>query len=112
MASCKDCVHVEVCKDYIKAVLDDFDDSQMCGDDCEFFRDRSRFVELPCKKDDVIFCNNSAGVIIPQKVTGFIIRASGTYVETDMLIHESAIGDFVFLTREEAEQALKECEGK
>ena len=78
--------------------------------ECENFKDRSRFVELPCKEDDVIFCNNSAGVIIPQKVTGFIIRASGTYVETDMLIHESAIGDFVFLTREEAEQALKERE--
>jgi hypothetical protein len=47
MATCKDCVHIEVCKDYIKTVLDDFDDSQMCGDDCEFFQDRSRFVELP-----------------------------------------------------------------
>lgn len=47
MASCKDCVHVEVCKDYIKTVLGNFDDSQMCGDDCESFQDRSRLVELP-----------------------------------------------------------------
>jgi hypothetical protein len=47
MATCAKCVHVEVCKDYIKTVLDDFDVSQMCGDDCEFFQDRSRFVELP-----------------------------------------------------------------
>ena len=104
MATCKDCLHAEVCE---------YDGTQCIdgiADNCSLFKDRSRFVELPCKEDDVIFCNNSAGVIIPQKVTGFIIRASGTYVETDMLIHESAIGDFVFLTREEAEQALKERE--
>ncbi|MBQ1308833.1 MAG: hypothetical protein IIY54_03940 [Ruminococcus sp.] len=50
MATCAKCVHVEVCKDYIKTVLDDFDDSQMCGDDCEFFQDRSRFVELNIAK--------------------------------------------------------------
>lgn len=46
MATCKECVHVEGCKDYIKAVLGDFDDSQMCGDDCDFFKDRSLFVKL------------------------------------------------------------------
>ena len=118
MAKCKECLHVEVCRYYtnelakangIPLKVEEIEGLLECGD-CEHFKSRSQFVELPCKKDDVIFCNNSAGVIIPQKVTGFIIRASGTYVETDMLIHESAIGDFVFLTREEAEQALKERE--
>ena len=108
MASCKECIHYKIC--VVRHELSGGKGEIIRVLECENFKDRSRFVELPCKEDDVIFCNNSAGVIIPQKVTGFIIRASGTYVETDMLIHESAIGDFVFLTREEAEQALKERE--
>lgn len=50
MMLCKDCVHYEVCKDYVESALDglQYNDSQMNGDDCEFFKDRSRFVELPC----------------------------------------------------------------
>lgn len=108
MATCKECIHYDIC--LIRDELSDDESKVVSVPECTHCKDRSRFVELPCKKDDVIFCNNSAGVIIPQKVTGFIIRASGTYVETDILIHESAIGDFVFLTREEAEQAWKERE--
>ena len=48
MMLCKDCVHYEVCKDYVESALDglQYNDSQMNGDDCEFFKDRSRFVEL------------------------------------------------------------------
>ena len=48
MMLCKDCVHYEVCKDYVESVLGGlhYNDSQMNGDDCEFFKDRSLFVEL------------------------------------------------------------------
>lgn len=54
MMLCKDCVHYEVCKDYVESALDglQYNDSQMNGDDCEFFKDRSRFVELPVKISD------------------------------------------------------------
>lgn len=52
MMLCKDCVHYEVCKDYVESALDglQYNDSQMNGDDCEFFKDRARFVELNIAK--------------------------------------------------------------
>ena len=59
--TCKDCIHYEEVCEYNNAALDD--------KPCAAFKDRSRFVELPCK-----------------------------------------VGDTLFLTREEAEQELKERE--
>ena len=48
MASCKDCMHEKVCgmcadEDDIKAMTF-----------CRYFKDRNRFVELPCKVKDLI----------------------------------------------------------
>ena len=41
MASCKDCLHYEVCSAE-KSCLPDYVN-------CKYFKDRNRFVELPCK---------------------------------------------------------------
>ena len=55
MATCKECVHVEVCRYYtnelakangIPLKLEEVERLLEC-DDCENFKDRSRFVELP-----------------------------------------------------------------
>ena len=49
--TCKDCVHYEVCKYYIETALDGLDYKlNMIADGCEDFKDRSRFIELPCNK--------------------------------------------------------------
>lgn len=64
MANCKDCLHVEVCN----SRFPDPNNERLI---CENFKDRSRFVELPCKACDTCF---------------------------------------IFFSREEAEQALKERE--
>ena len=56
MVSCKDCVHVEVCEDFTKAKLSPkraeelFPVLREHGRTCEHFKDRSRFIELPCNK--------------------------------------------------------------
>ena len=55
MAKCKDCVHVEVCREYVEGLaaargirLNDKElDSVLEGDDCKHFKDQSRLVELP-----------------------------------------------------------------
>ena len=55
MAMCKDCVHVEVCREYVTGLaaargvdLDETELEQVLdSDDCDHFQDRSRFVELP-----------------------------------------------------------------
>lgn len=56
MASCKDCVHVEVCSEYVEGLaaarglklktVEEISAIFQC-DDCDHFKDRSRFVELP-----------------------------------------------------------------
>ena len=52
MASCKDCVHVEVCEDFTKAKLSPKRAEELLpvlreyGRTCDHFKGRSRFVEL------------------------------------------------------------------
>ena len=56
MASCKDCVHVEVCEDFTKAKLSPKRAEELLpvlrehGRTCEHFKDRARFVELNIAK--------------------------------------------------------------
>ena len=56
MATCADCVHVEVCSEYVEGLaavrglkLGDVEGiyAILQCDDCDHFKDRSRFVELP-----------------------------------------------------------------
>ena len=62
MASCKDCIHVEVCRYYtnelakangIPLKVEEIEGLLEC-DDCEHFKDRSQFVELPCKGNPIL----------------------------------------------------------
>ena len=54
MARCKDCVHVEVCEDFTKEKLSPKRAEELLpvlrehGRTCDHFKDRARFVELPC----------------------------------------------------------------
>ena len=53
MASCKDCLHVDVCEDITRHKLSPSRAKEILpilrehGKTCELFKDRSRFVELP-----------------------------------------------------------------
>ena len=144
MATCKDCVHVEVCRYYtnelakangIPLKLEEVELLLGC-DDCENFKDRSRFVELPqsihlC--DAVHFVLEGLDEIDLQEYTFTVgknavsdtvqfITEIGTYgfwvgesprefaPDYDDFYHWYELGKTVFLTREEAEQALKERE--
>lgn len=48
MATCKDCAHYDVCSDVGIARCDIFDD-EMQYTTCLSFKDKSRYIELPCK---------------------------------------------------------------
>ena len=52
MASCKDCLSVDVCKTAIEFGF--YKAERMFDYDCKHFKDRNRFVELPCKVKDLI----------------------------------------------------------
>ena len=139
MASCKDCLHVDVCCSYLSTVYNkcklatpDFEllKNIEC-DECQHFKDRSLFVELPCNVGDTVYaywdmdnpCSNYLHVIedfiidlvilVDRKNSVIGFRAGRTCEQNgrkcDIEFDLKDIGKTVFLTREEAEQALREC---
>ena len=100
--TCNDCIHSEVCK---KTRI--MNPSHNYAAECNDYNDRSRFVELPCKLGDEIFCTTVSriyqGIVgrIELDDEGFaIITTDGYCVDSTICYH----------TQEEAEQALKERE--
>ena len=65
MSTCKDCVHYGVCKalsgfteELIKSCEKDFEKYGDVKEMCEHFKDRSKFIELPCRIGDYIEWRN------------------------------------------------------
>ena len=114
--TCKDCIHYDLCRSCSRIRLGWHGNSvhyvENIEEICKDFKDRSRFVELPCKVGDTVYYFNSAGEIYSQKVSGFIVNFVGILVDSDVMFDSHLMGDRFFSTREEAEQALKlkECE--
>ena len=134
MASCKDCIHVEVCRYYtnelakangIPLKVEEIEGLLEC-DDCEHFKDRSQFVELPCKVGDMVYLDNlhikyadvigiyidAFGGVFDLRIYTNIQLANGFgyeyFISKDYTFED--IGKRIFLTKEAAEQALKERE--
>jgi hypothetical protein len=134
MASCKDCVHADMCRFYTKELAKakgitlgkDIFEYFSSGDVCEDFKDRSRFVELPCKVGDSVYLDNlhikyadvigiyidAFGGVFDLRIYTNIQLANGFgyeyFISKDYTFED--IGKRIFLTKEEAEQALKERE--
>ncbi len=109
MANCKDCVHCYVCLESDKDLT------------CKDFKDSSQFVELPCKVGDTVYFPTNDRHSYAQ-ITCIRLESDEIYFEwaqydfhpecTELWDQDefklSDIGKTVFLTREEAEQKLKE----
>lgn len=95
---CKNCIKEDVCK-----IAEDFYKDPVYGmyiEDCDYFKDCNKFVELPCKVGDIVY--QTDGIRIYENKIERII------FDTDNIgFDETSIGKSIFLTREEAEQALK-----
>lgn len=122
MASCKNCLCEIVCK-YNDGV------NEYCKGNCPHFKDRTRFVELPCKVGDTVYYiaekfvkrgrkkiaikyfesgivdNIQLGQIMVPQVT--VCNEDNTWITFDAV---RDLGKTVFLTREEAEKALNSSE--
>ena len=110
MATCKDCLHVDVCRRYtndlaklhgIPLKLEEVEHLLEC-DDCEDFKNRAQFVELPCKIGSELYRI--------KKINGrpFVTNTRLNVNNFWKIVIQGEFGKTVFLTREEAEQALKE----
>lgn len=131
MARCADCAHVEVCKfKNLPAPLSDsyIRESECIEKRCGNFKDRSQFVELPCKVGDKVYLDNlhikyadvigiyidAFGGVFDLRIYTNIQLANGFgyeyFISKDYTFED--IGKRIFLTKEQAEQALKERESK
>lgn len=98
---CKNCIKADVCK-----VAEEFDKEpvdEMYIEGCDYFKDRNRFVDLPCKVGDTVY--QTDGIRIYENKIERII-----FDTNNIGFDETSIGKSIFLTREEAEQVIKERE--
>lgn len=121
--TCKDCISYEACKFYNKNLPEEYDPIEW---QCDNFKDKSRFIELPCKVGDNFF-------IITQrfekgKYTDFFIdKKQVTHFEYNgkiLIIYDfegmSFVYDFeemgfvlddIYFDKSKAETKLKELNG-
>lgn len=119
---CTDCVHYELClhqekfliehnrKDLIRRYGFGLSEPEIC---CNF-RDRSRFVELPCKAGDIVYLITD-GDVSPVHIDR--VRIDEYSIMFDWYnSHTNEVGSFnlieigrhIYLSGEEAEQALND----
>lgn len=118
--TCKDCAHYEACKMILLSAYPNVTEAEIIQTEnnqtkCVNFKDKARFVELPCKVEDIVYII-SEGDIIPLyvgciennhrgiSILGFNEEYFGN--KTITLYPDKQIIKW-FLTREEAEKALK-----
>lgn len=88
--TCEDCVHYEVCN----AVKIAYDVPFVDADKCFMFKDKSRFIELPCR----VFHCDSEGI--------YAIETRPIFYDCGPIAFDkSAIGKTVFITIEEPSDA-------
>lgn len=111
---CKDCIHYEAC--YFDDPERERDRNVRC-DNCANFKDKSRFIELPCKAGETVYFISYEGDIQEGILWCFEIDDDDKKWMHILYQDEKAyqyifdmFGKCVFLTKEEAEKALKEME--
>lgn len=125
--TCKDCVHCDVCKYKFFHLSENHYtlDSKNVEYICKCFKDKAKYIELPCKVGDTVYhyCKEVCAILsyfIERIVIDYDVDNSNGYwtfegmcSEDDELIDAfdfttNEIGKIVFLTKSEAEQKLKE----
>lgn len=96
MANCKDCLYYEVCS-VDESCLTDYVN-------CKYFKDRNRFVELPCKIGEELY---RVKTVRGKKIVTETQLNQNTFWR---IVFGDEYGKTVFLTREEAEKALNSSE--
>lgn len=98
MATCKDCLHIGICPNL---------NHETVADKCPDFKDRSRFVELPCKVGDHVFrlCGTKKTRYVAERIVSAVTLCGNGSWSIFSTAYD-ALGKTVFLTREEAEAEL------
>lgn len=129
--TCKDCLHVEVCRKYVAGLaaargleIESIEELEniMQADDCEDFKSRDKVIELPCKAGDKLYTISLRYGVVEWNNTSVLASTDvwntgdckllcfSTRLNKRVTFDGTNLGKSVFLTREEAEQALRERE--
>lgn len=109
MATCADCIHSECCfMQYGKTEALKWQSELGCKN----FKNRSRFVELPCLPEDKVFYLGTDERIYVQTVESLIygLTKTGFVINSEVDFISDLLGERFFLSYEEAKKALKERE--
>lgn len=103
MRNCKNCYHYHMCD--LQNRLEDYQD-------CNHFKDKSLIVELPCKVGDDIYWISDENNVECQKnaIAGVIVKNDGFEILDIDGLRDKIGTRYCYLTREEAEKALRERE--
>lgn len=114
----KHCLHWEVCRlippKYATVKYYTFCN---CAEECECFKDKSRVLDLLCKVGDVVYyVSENAFQIEKGNIKEIVITKYNKIINVDFgymrkLFDEEYLRKIIFLTKEAAEQALKERTG-
>ena len=100
MATCKECLHGDVCHAvHIGGHI------QEGAEACKNFKDRTRYIELPCKMGDKLYIIVTKRPRVYCEKFSFIKQSRLTYGNLERVLKE--FGKTVFLTHEDAERALQ-----
>ena len=113
--TCKDCLHYDVCEEIRgRSNRVGKNSLRVAEKHCPYnsFADKSEWVHLPCKVGDVVYCfapcfdaDHRPRLKVVERE---IIRLKTTLTVSGLISDIDNIGKTVFLTREEAERALKD----
>lgn len=118
MSKCENCIHYDVCLDIEESLGQILNCISIKHIGCRYFKDKSLFVELPCKVGDTVY-KMSRGEIIPMIVNSISFNGNCEYMlncsyedeETHgyslLTFTEKTKGYYWELTREEAERGGK-----
>lgn len=104
--TCQDCIHFDVCGYHITEM------TQMTVNECPNFKPKSRFVELPCEVGQTVYfldvCRTAED--FGKRFVSFGVVAKVSCDHKFVVVKGGSVLDWgdVFLSREEAEKALRE----
>ncbi|MBQ9744486.1 MAG: hypothetical protein IJW19_05105 [Clostridia bacterium] len=117
---CKECLHYDVCYDRIE--FGETHDFKGENGDCDHYKSKSLFVELPCKVGDTIYEIRNSKIfnekIVEMRVIAitFLVSSCCKHLSitaensrgANLLFELDDFGKTVFLTKEDAERKLRE----
>ncbi len=130
MSTCRDCIHFDLCLENAKEELKsvglniDLENLPLSLNKCQFFKDKSKIVELPINIDDTVFriveyrsvlypaLLPIANVICEEKIVYIRFTKKGIRLYTNTFdFLQKEIGKTVFTSKDEAEKALINSRG-